>query len=537
MSSSPKQVKDTKRSNFNSIISTGHPQFDGLLTTGGGVSSSSSSSGPSSVIAGLPIGSLMLIDSDYHHNKECEDLSGKNVNDNANDSLSKTLLRYSVSHSLLRTINENVLLLESDVIIPGNGLIYDIYGILDHGESNDPDTSTGSETSNDMKIAWRYQQDSDSKSMIKNQFKTSSFRKSPRDTLKGISSLKIGSKNAENSVNKSEGSSSSNTEDRIDGIKFDIRPSKRIPIHKNCPFYKKSTDINFPNFSEVEKRIHWVKMSAFDDPSSEQFWKSLYLSIKSLIDSKFRVNLGEKLDENTQILRLVINFSSAVLVDSGRSLLKFLHSLRGLLRYSLAIAQISCPLWILEDAAFKIKSLPFLKNCGALSVERIQDDLSAKRLTPAIYYVSDFVFSLHPTTSEVAISKASLNKNNIAEESPVAAWYNKSYHGILRVEKRSAINTLTKPSIIVPKTKASRKSKNSTAEKATGGLSKEFGLKVTRRALILEEIYLPPELGVDGEGGEVSRSQGSSLSGTKGTKTSQGNISRHAELAKVSDSW
>ncbi|RKP11054.1 Elongator complex protein 4 [Thamnocephalis sphaerospora] len=173
----------------------------------------------------------------------------------------------------------------------------------------------------------------------------------------------------------------------------------------------------------------------------------LYAEIAKQVDGEYSaVAKPVTGDAPRRILRIAIQSlaSPSWPAASPQATFQFLHSLRGLLRYSLAVAMITLPAYLYESVAATSQSAAWLRR---------------------LEHCADLVLELRSFTDE---ERAAMGATDSAT----------GYHGTLQIRRAAGVNTLLSTSV------------------KYGHPAENLAFRQRRHGLMVETFHLPPEGGV-----------------------------------------
>ena len=401
----------TKLSTFNAqlLTSTGTPALDDLL--GGG----------------LPIGSILMVR---------EDKTGFYARLMAKYVLAQGLLAQGSGHhvAVLGGIGQG-----DDGLLNGLMARAATESQNSHQQSDTHDSVRDEESRQSqmaaqdgkMKIAWRYQNQKrvdsnvDASTIGGTRRSESSFQSVRSGIPTQLGSLVIGApRSGGGSI-----STPSNGTSYVMGQKPKKQPGVAQPSEEYCAVFDLQAQVKKQDLET--SRIHYL------DAASDRNYAKLFKEIDVLVHTQFSTSNDIPL-ANRKVLRIVLDSLGAIDWNSPhdvRQLCQFLHSLRGLLRYSFATCFITLPAYLYSPVSLA-KITHLVDACIALES----------------YYTTD------------------------------TGYFAKEYHGVLDVIKVPRLNHMMTP--------------NHQYLKMSGNDGR-LAFKCRRRKLCFETMHLPPELGED----------------------------------------
>ncbi|KAJ2004334.1 Elongator subunit elp4 [Coemansia thaxteri] len=204
---------------------------------------------------------------------------------------------------------------------------------------------------------------------------------------------------------------------------------------------------------DSEAISHAVASSASDG----DMYKCVLDRVAALIDSGFSSLKPLPPNSERNILRIEVRSLGSAFwsCSDPTAVLKFLHGLRALLRYSYAVCMVSFPAYLYEDAGVR---LPLVRR-----VEHLCD---------AVIELESFEGS-HATPSSI-----------VARQLKAEATTNQEYHGFVHIHKLPRLNSLT--------ASTGRLSLLHTG----GGSANNLAFRLRRKRFSIETYHLPIEGGV-----------------------------------------
>ncbi|KAI9146322.1 Elongator complex protein 4 [Paraphysoderma sedebokerense] len=368
------------------LTSTGLPALDDILLNRGG----------------LPIGTVLLIESDRHTTYSTL--------------LLKTFLSQGISH------RHHVCIASADE--PARSILASVPFCLDDGSSDNSketaaekegaeSSSTGS-SSEKMTIAWRYQ------NLPKvNQGSNTAFRKQVFNPSQNATSLYCHNFDLTRRINPESVEKLSDTVTLLDV--------------NDLPHDDENHDAYDLLYNRLEKLIDEGGFSATSPVPPGGVRNALRIGIHALASPFWQAS-------------------------SNHSLFKFLHRLRGLLRFSYACCTITVPTHLFSKInPHNIPDPTFISH-----------PVHPPSIIPKLRHLSDFVIQLDSFSGSLSMSPALLSNSYLTSD----------YHGLFYIHKLPRLNSLV----------------SSSSKVSITGIEKNLAFKVRRKRFTIESWSLPPEL-------------------------------------------